>query len=1126
MEPPTQGYVGSSLTRLAFAVFAISFLPGLTWGQTSRGTMTGIITDAQTASVVGAPVTITNEQTNVARSTVTNEAGLYRFDAVDPGSYSLTVKSEGFQTYTKRQIPVAAAQTVSTDVSLEIGSTQQTIEIVAQTESVLQYEAPGRGGTVGTREAVNLPLANRAVTQLALTMPGVVTSRFGRGSGGLFNRFVANGARERSNNFMIDGADNNDISVAGEGLQIRNPDSVTQVSVQTSNFDSEFGRAGGAVVNVISKSGTNQFHGSALYVLDSTYDDAITNTQSLSSSIQERGRPPFGIEQWWGGTLGGPIKKNNTFFFGSFQQTRNRQQGTSRLVTLTSNGRATLNSVFPKGSNPRVDLYNDITGSINANSQPFLEQLGAGRPAIEFGTAIAPVSISQTVYEILGRVDHRISDRDQISGRYIYNDDKNPGNALINQFPGFETSVVTKNQSASIAHTHIFSPTFTNELRLNYLRLNPLFPNDAPHPLASGAVLAPQIQFETNTSQTQIGLDTRIPQGRFGNNYSLQDTMTFIKGTHSLRGGFDFLVQRSKQFAPAAQRGSLVYRSGGGFGAFANFVDDFAGSGGAVDRDFGDAAYYPDMRRLSFFFQDRWRATSDITLTLGVRYEYFGTPFNSLVTPAWTGLFNIDPVTFAGPFSAPNEVKKDLNNWSPSVGFNWSPSFTDGFMGTLFGNKKTVVRTGYQIGYESFFNNIASNAHVSTPNTIATSVPSVVSAAQPRGLPNALASVPASARVPNALDSQSLMAGDLVNPYIQRWSFGIQRELPFNILYDLSYVGSKGTRLFMSEDSNPLVPANLRTVPSTNPPIPANRLQGRIDSLQGSRNIRTNGGSSSFHSMQMSAQKRFSHGMQFMASYTFGRFIDNGSDIFSTANLNNTTNQVKPPAFGGLTLDRGLSSFHRKHRFVVSYLYELPMFRNQAGLAGRVLGGWQLSGLTTFESGVPLNVLNGQDADGLGGSTVDRPLVNPAGRAGVRARPDASSPTGHVTDGIVNGRPAFVPIDPAQARYIGLSAHTGPNPADGGNAGRNTEFTPGINNFDFSLTKSIKVREKVMLRFRADAFNVFNHPQYGFPSISPFSPGQGTISANVFGTPAGRFLAPEFADGGGRVMRYEIRLIF
>jgi hypothetical protein len=497
-----------------------------------------------------------------------------------------------------------------------------------------------------------------------------------------------------------------------------------------------------------------------------------------------------------------------------------------------------------------------------------------------------------------------------------------------------------------------------------------------------------------------------------------------------------------------------------------------------------------------------------------MRYEYFGLPINSIRTVAFTGLFNVDPVTLDGPYQDPNEVRPDKNNIAPTIGIAYSPSFTDGWLGRIFGDKRTVIRAGYQIGYDSFFNNIASNAATSSPNVVQTAIPSTVSAANPRGLANVSASLPLVARPLSPADSQTLVTEDLVNPYYQRWSLGIQREVPGNILFDVSYVGSKGTRLFINEDLNPQVPAALRITP----PGFTGTLTGRLDNTQGSRLIRTNGGSSVYHSGQLLASKRFSGGFTMSAAYTYSKLLDNASEVFGVANNNQPQQAAVPSIFGGQERERGVSLFDRTHRASFTYVYELPWMREQHGLLGRIVGGWQLAGITTFETGAPLNISNGQDADSIGGN-LDRPDFNPNGRPGVRAVPVV---VGGVITGYVNPDDNNAPIDPSQAQFIGIPANSGRT----GNLGRNVLRTPGINNTNFTVTKRVTITEGSRLEFRTELFNAFNHPQFTNLSASAFAAGSTTISASVFGSPAGRFLRPDFADAGGRVVRFQVKYLF
>ncbi|MGH9914958.1 MAG: TonB-dependent receptor domain-containing protein, partial [Pyrinomonadaceae bacterium] len=617
--------------------------------------------------------------------------------------------------------------------------------------------------------------------------------------------------------------------------------------------------------------------------------------------------------------------------------------------------------------------------------------------------------------------------------------------------------------------------------------------------------------------------------GRTANNYVLQDTMTYIRGNHTFRFGFDLTDQRSKQSAPFRGRGVVTYNSSPGYTSFANFVDDFAGDNGSALREFGSALYYPFLFRQAYFFQDRWRASESLTLTLGLRYESFGVPINTLRTPAFTGLFNIDSVTGTGPFNQPNQVDKDTNNFAPTVGVAYSPASNGGWRGRLYGDRKTVIRAGYQIGYDSFFNNIASNAAASSPNNIATNVTSTVNGAAPRGRSNLFGALPITASALTPLDAQALVLSNLVNPYYQRWSLGVQRSLPFNLLLDVSYVGTKGTNLFITEDLNPLVPANLRITP----PGFTGTTSGRLDNTQGQRTIRTNGGDSNYHAGQLNLTRRFASGFSLTGAYTWSKLIDNVSELFVVNNVNAQQNTALPTIFGGLQSDRAVSFFDRRHRASITYVYELPFYKGKNSFAGRILGGWQLSGITTFESGAPLNVINGQDGDGIGGA-LDRPDFNPSGQEGVRAVPARATLTVNpcsVAVGAVyytNPDARNACINPANAQYIGILSGTGRT----GNLGRNTLRTDGTNNWNVNFLKSVSITEGRRLEFRAEFYNIFNHPQYGQVSVSPFAPLANVaatgVSGNVFTSTAGQFLQTNTVntDGGGRVIRYQLKFIF
>ncbi|HEX8160794.1 MAG TPA: carboxypeptidase regulatory-like domain-containing protein [Pyrinomonadaceae bacterium] len=1129
--------------------------------QTSRGTISGKVADSNGAAIVGASVTLTSKQTNVQRTTTSNDEGLYRFDAVDLGTYSLSFTATGFGNLDVSSVEVRANQTSDIPAQLAVAGQQVSIDVTADAATLLQTEAPVRGGNIEAARITELPFAGRNPVALALTLPGVSSNRYGFGVG----TFSVNGSRGRSNNFLIDGTENNDISVAGQAFQITNPDAVQEVSVQTSNYDAEFGRAGGAVVNTITKSGGNSFHGTLSYLLDSTHDDAVTNTQALDPVVQKRGHPLPGTEQWFSGTFGGPIflpkfgeggrglydGHERSFFFLAYQEQRQVSTSQFSRVVPTAAGLTRLRQLFPAGTNQNLDTYLGIINGVVGSANPINIALGTvggvNRGDVEFGTGFYSQARKFLDRQFQLRLDHKLGVNDQLSGRYLFDNQVDP--LASSNFPGLETTQKNRYQNALISETHVFSPSVTNELRLAYNRIKLGFPADPSNPV--GRTLP---RFDI-TQVSSIGIQTNLPQGRIANNYVVQDTMTYLHGNHTFRFGLDLLEQRSRQLAPIVERGQLTFTSGGGFTAFANFLDNFGGGSGGARIDFGSPKYYPFLFRQAYFAQDRWRVNTDLTLTFGLRYENFGQPINTLPTSAFTGLFNVDPVTFAGPYRQPNQVARDNNNFAPTIGLAYSPSYTSGALGTLFGDRRTVLRMGYQIGYDSFFNNISSNAATSSPNVVATNINSQVSTADPRGLSNLTSRLPTTARPLSPLDSQTLVAANLVNPYYQKWSVGIQRALPLNLVVDTSYVGSKGTALFINEDLNPQVPVSanaflpgLQRITPAGFGFPANctvggavtaaqatsrfpagspcPLSGRLDNLQGSRLIRTNGGSSIYHSGQLQVSRRFVKGFALTGAYTFSKLIDNASEVFGVAENNAPQQAAFPAVFGGERLDRAVSFFDRTHRASFTYVYELPFMREQRGFAGRVLGGWQVSGVTVFESGAPLTVINGADADAVGGN-LDRPLFNPQGLRGVRAVPALATATSNPCAVAVGATFYTNPdaggacINPSTAQYIGLLAGAGR-----GNLGRNTLRTPGTNNFNLNLLKRVHITEGTHVEFRTEFYNVFNHPQYGQGSVSPFSGGDAGVSASVINSTAGRFLRPQFAEAGGRVIRYEVKLLF
>jgi outer membrane receptor protein involved in Fe transport len=1102
--------IGRSLLLALGTFFLIVICVHVSSAQTSRGTVAGTVTDQNGAVISGADVELRKLATNETRVTRTNDSGIYRFDAVDLGVYEVVVKSTGFKTFTITSVRVQANQTATIDASMEVGTEQIVVNVAAGAGELLQTSEPVKGGNFNQTQVASLPSTNLNPYDLGRLLPGVVTASGGATFGNA-SQFSINGQRPRGNNYLIDGTENNDISVTGPASQINNEDAIAEVSIQTGLFSAEFGRAGGGVFNLVTKSGTNDYHGSGKWLILSQRFNSMTNTEKAITRLTKL---PVFTENIFGGTIGGPLplprfgeggsshfagKDKNWFFFG-IQWDRFRSTSLQNPRVPTEAGVQLLRTLFPAGTNPRVDLYLSVLGNVRGvpTQSPVNVALGTGlngagvsvaRGNLE--TALANVGLPQIQNDKqwVIRTDHSINENHKIGIRY--NQDfaiQTLSSFVVN--PGFTTDFVGPSRNLLITHTWIVNSSVTNEARVSpYGLIDFQFPfaSDA----SSLARTLPNISFAGSGGLSTIGIATNLPQGRRAENFLVQDTLTKVWNEHTFRGGFEILRQTARQRPPFNERGSFAFATGGGFTGFANFIDNFSGANGAANINFGVPFYEPNLLRKSYFFQDTWKTTQHLTLTLGLRYEDFGQPANNAFNfPAFAGF---DPAQFL----VPNEVKTDKNNFGPIIGFAYQPHLSGGPFGWLFGEGKSVIRAGYQVSYDTWFNNLLSNIAADSPNNTSTTTNG---AAAGRGtstfFPNAL---PATPRAPTALDSQtSVFNPEIRNPYTQRWSLGIQRELPYGLIMEVSYVGSAGRKLFVTEDLNPIV----------NPSTGARRF-----TALGIRRYRTSGANSDYHSGQFRLDKRLSRGLQFGLSYTWSKNIDQISEVFATGQTNSSLASV--PAFlGGLQIDRAVSDYDRAHRFVTNFVWDLPVLRNNNGWAGKLLGGWQLNGIVSFQSGAPFTIVNGLDRNGDGIATSDRPnLSNPNAPHNTRGVVVA---TGTCASGIRNPD-TLTCVNASDVYVIQVPTATGTSLIQPGAAtlGRNTERSNPVQNLDLSLFKIFRLGENLKIEYRIESFNALNHPQQtGLPGL------------DVTNTTAGRFLNYDFVSGGRRTARMGLKIIF
>ena len=1083
-----------------FILVAILLLTsfGSAMAQTSKGFVAGVVEDQNGASIPNAAIKITNLTTGVVRDTVADSSGSFRLDAVDPGAYRLEASAQGFKTAKVDRIEVNAAQTANIPLRLEIGSPTEEVVVSAANEVVVQSADGARVNTLGEREIRDLPVIGLNPVNLVFTLPGVADVGGANGVAAGFvqgTEFSINGLRPRGNNQLVDGLDNNDNSITGQVYQPTVRDAYSQVTVLGGDYSAEFGRAGGAVVNVITRSGSNQFHGSAYDIIQNAAFDALTPGQISQSELTE---VPQYTQNTFGFSFGGPIVKNKLFFFGTFQADLVRAGAvTGRAVVPTQAGLNQLRALFPVGSSPNLDRYLSIVGDLRGATNLTTVELGAGRGEIEFGTATRTSAQPVNTYDYLTRIDWTPSSKNSASFRYLANDQifsnqfPDPSFGVTgSQFAGFEIDVPSLTQNFYMSDTHVFSPRTLNEARFGYGRFDLFFgPRDA-----SLVESGPQFIFSGTTIST-VGLSQSFPQGRIFNNYQFQDTVTHTRGNHTLRFGLDILMQRAKQFIPINTRGTLTFAGGGGFTSFANFVDSFSGVGtGAAAKVFGEGVDNPNVTMQAYFINDSWKVRPNLTLNLGLRYENFGAVANNATFPAFTG--------FDAPLQTRVEQMGDGNNWGPRVSFAWSPNINWGFLGTALGRDQTVIRGGFAINYDVFFNNILSNIMATSPNALGTTVLGANFGG--RGIPNFTEAALPSELVANPQAGQNTIPDDLKNPQTYVWNFGIQRELPGHNVLDIAYVGTRGTHLFINEQLNPGIPG------STN-------LNGRAFATRGSVISRTNGGDSQYHGLQARLERSFRDRFLYRATYTYQKTIDNtNSEVFATTG----GNSVGSNPFDR-SVDQGVADFDVPHIFTFSALWDIPGVGE--GFWHEVSSGFQFSTIWRYQSGnVSSPFVTGIDLNGDLSGTNDRPAIsNPDA-------PPTSVGFGNTHAGVIGCGPSATGFFDINCNPVALSSvrYVVDPTIRTGIAGRNTLRAPAYNTFDMSLQRSFKIpftgMEQDRFEIRFDYFNVFNSPIFRF-ELGGLSDGDVTNP---------NFNRPELNSGvsvgtsGARTGRLQLRYVF
>ena len=1056
-----------ALRRLLGIAALVTLVGPALSAQSTTATIQGTVRDNQDAVVPGALVTVRNIATGATRTLTTEGNGNYRFLNMPVGNYDLVVELQGFSKYQRSGITLSLNQAAVIDVKIQPASVTESIEVTADSP-LLNTTNSEVGVRFDTNRISELPVANsRDVFAVALSAPGV--SQLGSGQTGFASgtNFSANGMRVRSNNFMIDGQDSNDPSVTGRQQPINNTDIIQEVRLITNQFAAEYGRAAGAVVNAVTKNGTNQFRGSGFIFANRDNWNARSNLD-VNAQLADA---PFREETQWGGTLGGPIMRNRTFFFGAYQRWTDRAKGSGFTLVgaPTDAGRAVLQSVA--GSRPQVAaLLEHLQPAQTSTGQSVTFTLDGVVYTVPIGSLTGSSTLRMDNNQGAARVDHQFTSNHTLTARYLGGTTpENSGGGQVT--PAGLTTLVTSNQhSLNSWLNSVLGSNGSNEFRGAWSHLGTV---TSAQNAASEEIPSLEInqlgmtQFNAAVSRTAIGLAVNLPQYRYNDTYQFQDNLTFLRGNHVFKAGADVRRQYVKSFFLPTTRGRLVYAT------LTDFVADVATTA-TINKPLpgGEEIAYYRWWDQYYYVQDEWRARQNLTLSLGLRYELPGNNIQSLIdlnesiveANGGNSVFRLNPVP-----------KTDTNNFQPRLGFNWSPQVDGGVMGMLTGGDKMVLRGGYARTHDYAFLNIALNIFSSFPY-VATITPSLSGAFSqiqntPAGLPPG---------DPNLL-TRTVVADDFRAPAADQFSLELQRQFSANVVARVGYVGTFGKDLFQTIDGNPRLPNSTQ----------------RVDPTRGIIRLRANEAESWYHSLQTGLEKRFSGGLGAQVHYTWSQYLDTASEVF-----NPSTGEVAvaQDSFNRES-DKGRSSYDRPHRLTGNFVWELPWMRDQQGVLGKILGGWQLASFFTAQSGAPFTVLNG--ADPTGALVGIDSLVGSAIRPNLNTNLDLSKMT--IPEIIeAGGASLFSRLCGGASSQISCAERLG-------NVPRNSLRADGIGNVDLSLTKNTRFFNGQNLQFRVELFNATNTRNFGIPPGAVNS----TNFLNQWGT-----------DGGNRRIWLAVRYTF
>ena len=1044
-------------------------------GQVISGDVVGAITDASGAAVPNVTVTATNDATGVKTSVTSNSAGEYRFTNLLAGTYTLTAAASGFGATTLKNVQVVLNTTATQNMTLQVGQVATSVE-VHEAAVVIDTTTAQIQNTFNTKEVTDLPntAVGLGVINLSLLDAGVGSSGgIGVGSGPSIG-----GQRPRNNNFTIDGIDNNSKSVTGPVVYLPN-ESIAEFTLLQNQFQAEYGHSSGGQFNTIVKGGTNTFHGTLYDYLE----NRNLNAEDQSFKNQGLTTIPRFDRNHLGGNFGGPIWKNKLFFFSSFEYNPLGQASTvsAPIYAPTAGGYATLAGA------PGVNSTN--LGILQKYAvAPSVTQ---GAPPVTVGNVSVPTGIIPVVgpnftndyYGVLS-VDYNISDTDQLRGRYIYN--RQDSINTLAELPSFWTPVPVRFDLATLAEYHTFTPNLTNEFRLGYQRQNQSQP--VGNQTFPGLDAFPNLVF--NDLGLQVGPNPGYPQATINNLYQFSENITWVHGSHTFKFGTEFRDSISPELFIQRVRGDYEYTTVANY--LLDLTPDFL-----AQRNVGVQPYYGNQLATYTYLQDTWRVRPNLTLDLGIRYEYTTVPIgiqaqklNAIASVP--GLLN---------FNAPSA---DPYGLGPRVGVAWTP--------TKSGN--TVVRAGFSRSTDVIFDNVGLlevppefSTTINVPLGVGSNFLQNGGITQSQGLSTSNLT-PALAR-----SKTSTWMPNQVLPYSLNWTADVQHVFHNDWTLDVRYLGTRGIHLLQQQQINvqspvtaaeniptfmsvpsaatlaslPLTVGQLRSVGAILPQYAAAGFNLPITSY-------TPQGWSSYNGLAVQLNKRLSKGLQYQVAYTWSHLIDN-----STAEVASTyLTPRRAQDFQNLADEKASSALDRRQRVVMSIVYDAPWLKTDSNwFMKNIVGNWEFAPIFTYESPEYYTVLSGVDSNLNQDSAPDRTIINSSGVPGTgsgvigyTATGAQVKPTGPVAQ--VNNVVAWVALNP-NARYIQAG------PGAYANGGRNTQPTRPIDNIDFAVYKHFNVTERMRLDLAGQAFNLFNHPQFIPGSID------NTAAINTFNTPTFNF---------------------